>query len=140
MKNNATEFLNAINENEEIRKYMESYVLPEGVAKEDALVEVAAHFGFELTKEELEEAARLRQEELKAAASDAEAAISELSLDQLDQVAGGGDRPDCSSSYENKENCWFSDGCDHIVNHYSEYECHHSVYTHNYCYSTDLDK
>lgn len=142
MKNSAVEFLNAIHEDPEIRKYMKGCALPEGTAKEDALVDVAAHFGYEITKEELEEAARRRQEELIAASSEAEAAIRELQPDELDQVAGGEviirDEtseagtikgrpkkwlPECEVTYEHAENCWWDDGCDAAFNIYTHYIC-----------------
>lgn len=140
MKDNAVEFLNAINGNPEIRKYMEGYVLPEGASKEDALVAVAARFGFDLTKGELEEAVCSRQEELKAASSEAEAAICELQPDELDQVAGGDSamdalevrpkkrRSECEETFEIAENCWWNDACDNVKNIYPANVCKNFYY------------
>ena len=124
MKNSAREFLKAINENAEIREYMKAHALPEGAAKEDALADVAAHFGFEFTKEDLLEASRCIKDELKAAASEAEAAIKEIPLDQLDMVAGGKDHSNCKDTFKNFENCWWEDGCDVALNNYVTYLCH----------------
>ena len=70
--------MDAISGNAEIREYLETYQLPEGMDQEDCLMEVAAKFGYECTKEEL-----------KAAMAAAEDAVREISPDELAQVAGG---------------------------------------------------
>ena len=81
--------MDAISGNAEIREYLETYQLPEGMDQEDCLMEVAAKFGYECTKEELKEAYAGKVEELKAAMAAAEDAVREISPDELAQVAGG---------------------------------------------------
>ena len=56
--------MDAISGNAEIREYLETYQLPEGMDQEDCLMEVAAKFGYECTKEELKEAYAGKAEEL----------------------------------------------------------------------------
>lgn len=130
MKNSAGEFLNALREDEEIRKYMKGCVLPEGTAREDALADVAAHFGYEVTKEELAEAIRSKEEALKAAAAETEAGIRKIPLDDLDQVAGGKkEHEECEDTFKNFENCWWEDGCDVALNVYPRYICSYCTYT-----------
>ncbi len=41
MKSSAKEFLEAISEKKEIREYLKTYQVPEGMEKEDCLVAVA---------------------------------------------------------------------------------------------------
>ena len=139
MKNNARKFLDAISENTELRKYLETYQIPDGMEKEDCLVAVAEKFGFAVTKEELMEAFRCKQEELKTAVAGAEAAVQEIPLGELDSVAGGGDvgaanqnlkgkgeHPECKVTYKNWENCTALDGCDLVLIKYSNYLCKES--------------
>ena len=88
------------------------------------LADVAAHFGYEVTKEELAEAIRSKEEALKAAAAETEAGIRKIPLDDLDQVAGGKKYNDnCKDTFKHKENCWWEDGCDIAVNQYPTYIC-----------------
>ena len=138
MKNNARKFLDAISENTELRKYLETYQIPDGMEKEDCLVAVAEKFGYSVTKEELAEAFRCKQEELKTAEAGAEAAVQEIPLGELDSVAGGGDigaanqglkkrekqDDDCQFSFIDEENCWLDDGCDNVFMSYVFYHCH----------------
>ena len=131
MKNNAKEFLDAISENQELREYLEKSQIPEGMKKEDCLLAAAEKFGYAVTKEELEEALRCKKEELKAAVADAEEAVREIPMDELDTVAGGGildksdkrDHEDCKFTFKDKENCWYSDGCDLALIEYHDYIC-----------------
>ena len=68
MKKSAKDFLDAISGNAEIREYLETYQLPEGKDQEDCLMEVAAKFGYECTKEELKKAYAGKAEDLFAPA------------------------------------------------------------------------
>ena len=138
-KNKAELFLDALRENAEVRAYMADYAIPEGMDKENGLIAVAAHFGYEITKEELEAALEKQAGVLDAARQAAEAAVEELSVDDLDNVAGGGgvgvanqglkkpekENDECKSTYQDAENCWYNDGCDNVNNMYTDYLCNH---------------
>ena len=145
---NAAQFLKALSESAEIKAYLQHYTLPEGMDNEDGLVAVAAHFGYEISKEELVKAFDKKAEKLDSARQAAEKAISELSLDDLDNVAGGdgvyvgvanclgtptpavyveeelGEKHDnCRFSFRDKENCWLEDACDITFMGYLDYVC-----------------
>lgn len=141
-KTKAGLFLDALSENAEIQAYLQGYALPEGVDKDDALLDIAKHFGYEITKEELAGEAAQRRETLDTARQTAEKEVEELSADDLDKVAGGsgigvanclgtpktvefneGDYPDCKYTYKDKENCWLNDACDCAIYMYEDYNC-----------------
>ena len=130
MANNQVEqFLKALSENEEVRAYRADYALPEGVEKEDALVDIAAHFGYEITKDDLVKACEKQAGELAAVRQVAEKEVRELSVNDLDNVAGGGiidvkkEHDECRANYKNEENCWLVDGCDINIYMYTDYLC-----------------
>lgn len=123
-KNQAKQFLDALSGNAEIREYMKAHALPEGAAKEDALVDVAAHFGYAITKEDLAKEVARRSEAADAARKTAEKEIKALSDNELDSVAGGKDHSNCHDTFKNFENCWWEDGCDVAYNQYPTYICH----------------
>ena len=145
---NAKEFLEALNEGAEILAYMEEYQLPEGKDKEDGLVEVAAHFGYGFSKEDLlSEIERLAG--VTAAASDAaSAAVKGMPAEEMDKVAGGYELEDttpsckskgmcvgvpkfrqknCKDTYVRGENCWYNDACDAALRWYGGNYCHASM-------------
>ena len=112
---NAEKFLQALTENEEIRKYLSENALEEGTSKEDGLVAVAEKFGYDITKEELIKAFNERAAQIKASKTEAEDA--ELKIEDLEAAAGG--QTKCKDTYKNeKENCWSTDRCDLIVECY----------------------
>ena len=56
-------------------------------------------------------------------------AVKALSAEDLDVVAGGYvDHPTqpCKDTLKDKENCWWSDGCDRSHNSYVNYHCKNS--------------
>ena len=130
-KNKAEQFLTDLSKNAEIRKYMENYTIPEGTEKAEALADVAARFGYEITKEDLMKAIEKQASELDDSRQAAEKEVVELSTDDLDTVAGGallskGGEPehiDCKETFKDKENCWYNDGCDYAFNMYDDYHC-----------------
>ena len=114
---NAEKFLQALTENEEIRKYLSENALEEGTSKEDGLVAVAEKFGYDITKEELIKAFNERAAQIKASKTEAEDA--ELKIEDLEAAAGGKGHSSCKDTYKNeKENCWSTDRCDLIVECY----------------------
>ena len=149
MLDQAKAFLNALSENADVRAYMADYALPEGMDKEEGLIAVAAHFGYEITKEDLIKACEKHTGELDAARQAAEKEVEELSMDDLDKVAVGdgsyvgvanclgtptpavyvedielGEKHEnCKFSYRDRENCWLGDACDITFMGYIDYVC-----------------
>ena len=124
MRSKAEKFLNALSENAEIQAFLKDYTLPEGTDKEEALVEIAQRFGYDITREELAQAFEARSQAIEAAGQVAEKAAEELSADQLDHVAGGlHGNYECETSYNDRENCWYDDACDFAFTMYSGYLC-----------------
>ena len=93
---------------------------------------IAEQLGFDLTEQDLaeyvEEMQRRRSERTEAEAEK----IEQLPEDELDEVAGGGDHPECKDTYKDKENCWSNDGCDLVYHKYDGYQCHLNLYCKNY--------
>lgn len=145
--NIAVKFLEELSENAEVREFYGAYRQPEGADKEDGILAVAEHFDYHFTKEDLKAAMDTMAERSKAARQAAEAAVTSLSADDLDAVAGGNKTvngkevnvcdqtgacfygellgsPECADTYVDEENCWSNDGCDVVYNKYSGYSCH----------------
>ena len=93
---------------------------------------IAEQLGFDLTGKDLaeyaEEMQRRRSERTEAEAEK----IEQLPEDELDEVAGGGDHPQCKDTFRDQENCWYNDGCDVVYHRYDNYECHYDFQCSNY--------
>ncbi len=126
---------------ETLRKFMEALQtdpraeeLLKGKAKpesqEDAVriyAEAAKELGFSLTEDDIRKGIKALQEEQAAKTEQAKEAVRKLELDDLEKVAGGANSANakCGNTYEDRENCWFSDGCDNLIIVYSYYICNH---------------
>ena len=77
-------------------------------------------------REMLAQAMKTNAEKTQAAA----AVIEAVPDSELDQVAGGKNITTCHDTFEQRENCWFDDGCDMQINMYSNYECSKNHYGH----------
>ena len=97
-----------------------------------AYEKVANELGYDLSDTDLDAYIADHDKYLQARADAAAEKISEIPEDELVEVAGGGDHPDCKDTYKDKENCWVNDGCDIINNHYPDYDCHLNLKCHNY--------
>lgn len=142
---NAKGFLKALNENPEILDYLKQYQLPEGRDKEDGIIDVAAHFGYAFSKDELIGEIKQLRDASAAAGEAAKTAVQEMKPEELDAVAGGktykeGDvtecdytgvcwgvpiirEKNCQYTFIPKENCWHNDACDFSYRWYDQNRC-----------------
>ncbi len=91
--------------------------------------EAAKELGFELTEVDIREGFKALEEEQKAKTEQAKDAAQELNVNDLEKVAGGkGEEGWCRDTYVDRENCWFNDGCDTIINSYIFYRCKSTQY------------
>lgn len=124
-KENARSFLEEGFKDPKVEELLQAQAKPE--TDEDELkiyAAVAGQVGFDFTAEELLDAVKEKGEE-QASRTEAQVQGLEPMPDQdLKQVAGGKGYPECKSTFKDKENCWFSDGCDVTWNHYDLYTCH----------------
>ena len=95
-----------------------------------AYVSVAKKLGFDLTDQDVVEGIKAMTQERLAKTEQAAAEMQELSEEDLDRVAGGGEGcaatqdTNCKSTFEDYENCWSNDGCDWMSNGYGVlYKC-----------------
>lgn len=126
----AEEFLNALSENEGIRTYITNHTIEEGEGEIDVLTTAARHFGYEVTRDDLEKVLSDRQRQILAGVATAEEAIVELSDDQISWVSGGLSRDKCEDTYEwyGVFTCWTTDACMETVITYHKYDkCSKSV-------------
>ena len=98
-------------EEEKIRKYAEA----------------AAALGFQVTAAEMAEyfmealTARLEKTDAQAEV------IRQLDDNEIEKVSGGKkDKSACRDTYQDKENCWYNDGCDQNWQYYPDYLCNHN--------------
>ena len=109
----AKKFFEEVLKTEEAKELFASIEKPETEeARIEAYVELAKKLGVELTAQEI-----LAYFNITAEAKEA----GEVDDEELAQLVGGGE--ECSSTYMNEENCWWSDGCDVIITYYENYSC-----------------
>lgn len=84
----------------------------------------AKEFGYALSEDDILSAVNYVEKKRKDATKKAVEEIERLSDDDLDRVAGGGEKPSCQHSYLDQENCWRMDGCDQNYVMYPDYKCH----------------
>ena len=89
-----------------------------------AYAKIAEDLGYDLSDADLDSYIADQEEYLQAKAKAAAKEIRELPGDELELAAGGGNNPECTNSYKDKENCWIHDACDIVNNHYPNYQCH----------------
>ena len=99
----------------------------------EAIARVARDLGYAITHEELAKAfaeeQKTRRTELKNV---------EISIDDLDQVAGGGDAYHCKSDYDPNDWCWVNDRCTSINVYYrSREECQETYDPDENCWFND---
>lgn len=112
----AEKFLQEVANNAEIRGFIESHSLEEGMDKTDGLLAVAKEFGFDVAREDLEKTISDRMAAIEKAKGEAEAV--ELSVESLAGVSGGFSYDFCKATYETGDNCWTTDNCCEIVDCY----------------------
>ncbi len=87
----------------------------------DVLGGVALENGYQLSKDDLLALFGDRKQKTDLTVEK----VERLSEADLANVAGGGNAANatCADTYKDKENCWFNDGCDYVINWYSQYLC-----------------
>lgn len=83
------------------------------------LASVAREIGYDVTDDEVVEVFKSRRAVLVKASDAAADECRQLSDDEMDKVAGGGDRSNCSDTYKEGENCWWEDNCKKAIIMYS---------------------
>jgi predicted ribosomally synthesized peptide with nif11-like leader len=110
---NAKKFFEEVVKTEEAKVLLAAVEAPK--TEEDrieAYIVIAKKLGVELTTEEI----NAYFDSIYQPPSE------ELDDEELSQLAGGRNA-NCSSSYMQKENCWFSDACDNAWHSYNDYIC-----------------
>ena len=117
---NAKKFFEEVAKTEEAKALFASMEAPKDEKERIlAYIEIANKLGIPLTTEGI--VAYLQ------AVANQEPAEGELDDEELQQLVGGGENTDCKDTYMHKENCWRTDGCDMVNNHYGGYECSYSM-------------
>ena len=116
------EFLKALSTNPDTRKLLGE---EKEVSRENALAayaKAARALGFDLTAEQIDAGIQALEAEQKSRTDKAEATVGELELDELEQASGGFFQfPEvCEGSYNDQENCWFTDKCRMVISEYTE--------------------
>lgn len=113
---NAKNFFEEIIRTEEAKKIFSNYKKPETIEETVKIyIKVAGELGIELTEEEIKEYLSAKE------------ASGQLDDEELSQLSGGGDHPECKDTFKDKENCWWDDACDLINSYYEGYDCKHNV-------------
>ena len=128
------ELLEAIKSDPKAQEALREYVKNDG---EDGviryLMEAAKKAGFTVTEEEIRETI---DTEVKARAKKTEEAAADIQAlpdDALEKAAGGKkDHSSCMDTYQDRENCWITDGCDKNYQDYDDYVCRNN-YKDNVC-------
>lgn len=84
-----------------------------------AYAEIAAELGEDLSVEDITNAVEEFEADLQKQSKAVSAEIEELDDDEIENVAGGKDRPVCAERF-NFKLCWLNDMC---INCYNIYEC-----------------
>lgn len=87
--------------------------------------EIAKEMGHDVSEDDLVAYAKAMDGMRRGKTGAAVEQVEALSDQELGEVAGGGDNPECKDTYKQRENCWHDDGCDVAYNHYKYYACHH---------------
>lgn len=142
------ELLKAVKTDPEAQAKLSGLAKPED---EDGAIryyaEAAKLLGFDVTEKDIREMAAALAKEQKNKTEAAAGRVEALPDDELEKTAGGDycynnitycgnpsmacyppstptpSKPVCSNTFQQRENCWFNDGCDMIINVYSTYEC-----------------
>ncbi|MBR5338394.1 MAG: Nif11-like leader peptide family natural product precursor [Lachnospiraceae bacterium] len=121
------EFLEAARTDAKAAELINSYAAPADQKEEVRIyAEIAAKLGFDVTEADLSAYQEEQIEAIKQKTENTSSKIESLPDDAISEVAGGRRKPNgCYDTYTNKENCWFNDGCDSIINKYANYICHY---------------
>ena len=118
-------FMGMIRKNEELQKEIQENI--QGKEMDEVIryyAGLADRLDFDVTEEDLR-AALAGEEKLRARTDAAIEQVEELSLDELEAVAGGM-HDKCANTYTDRENCILLDGCDMVIFPYDKYLCLHN--------------
>ena len=116
-------FMDALENAENKEELLGGNTKPESEAEViAAIVSAAKKLGFDFSEQDVEDAVKAITQERLARTEKAQDEIREVSADNLDKVAGG-KNSDCESTYLDRENCWWDDGCDASFTTYTTYLC-----------------
>ena len=128
-KNEIAKVLDEIRSNPDVMKELreqKTAETPEEIAA--VWAKAAAGLGHSVSAEEISAYILEAEGEMKRKAQAAKDGIENLSEQELAEVAGGKGHSDCRDTFKDRENCWYSDGCDHIYQDYKHYVCKRSDY------------
>ena len=117
------------NKLEELQNDPKASELIEGHDKTDkaeAIADVAQKLGYDLKAADLKEYISIMEAEIKARTEAVADNIASVQDDDLGDVAGGAEtigvkHHSCKATYLNRENCWWTDGCDIVITKYWDY-------------------
>ena len=114
----AKKFLEGIGENEQAVAALKDG--PEDMDRLAVMAEVANAQGLDVTKEELGAAMDEIISERAAQTDRTAEDLKELSMEEMDQVAGGVNLYPrvCEDTFVSNDDCWFHDKCDLVLNWY----------------------
>lgn len=117
-------FLDAVKANEKAKEFLAGKQPQNEEEKIEAYVALAKDLGYELTAADFSAFIAEAEQDRKAGTAAAAAEVEVLPDDDLGTVAGGAKgHSKCQDTYQNKENCWYTDGCDNFFVYYDEYLC-----------------
>jgi hypothetical protein len=91
----------------------------------DCYIKVAEQLGYSITAEALKEEMDKTAAEIAKKNDSTIEGIKEVSVEDMDAVAGGRMLWNCEYTYKDEENCWSQDACDVIITSYYGYKCNH---------------
>lgn len=121
----AKEFFEKLGTDAKAKEFFKGKAQPETA---DELVatylDAAKQLGYDITEEDIIAYLKEKADEVKTGTDKAAKAVQALPDDALQNVAGGsGDHSNCKDTFQDKENCWATDGCDFTWNSYDDYVC-----------------
>jgi len=117
--------LGGLRNNPEAQAMMKDRARPESPEEEvREYTETARKLGYDVTEEDLRNYLAETWTALRQRTEASAGRIRELPEEELGEAAGGGDHKECYDTYKDRENCWWTDGCDMIHENYHGYQCH----------------
>lgn len=120
--NDVSKFLKAVHDDPEVREQLKKQSPP--TTDEEAVkvyVDLASSLGYTITTDEIARGLTGAEKYMQGKSDSAAASVKEaLDESALEQVAGGGVDPRCSTTFSTGEWCWFDDSCAYIINGYDD--------------------
>lgn len=133
------EFFNTIAADPRAKEILSAAEKPETYEEELQLyAETAAKLDYDVSADDLRFFFEENERQCREKTEQTAAKIREIPDEQLGSVAGGRGGDSCSDTYQDRENCWFEDGCDRVINSYPGYICR-SHYWDTHCQAPSHD-